>query len=223
MFRRQKERAARADRLIVGLGNPGPAYEGTRHNVGFAVVARLAADLGAPRPRGAHRSLVCQAVDGDRTLVLAQPLTYMNRSGEAVAALMDHYRLPLEALLVVYDDVHLPLGTMRIRAAGSAGGHNGMKSIIASLGTSAFARLRIGIGPWTPEDGGDLADFVLAPFRRDERPLVDAAVAAGADAARVWAREGVARAMERFNSWRAPGADTGGRSQRIPAAPGDVY
>lgn len=222
MFRRHKEGAVRADRLIVGLGNPGPAYEGTRHNVGFAVVARLAADLGAPRPRGAQRSLVWEAVDGDQTLVLAQPLTYMNRSGEAVAALVDHYGLSPEALLVVYDDVHLPLGTMRIRAAGSAGGHNGMKSIIASLGTSAFARLRIGIGPWTPEDG-DLADFVLAPFRRDERPLVEAAIAAGADAARVWAREGVARAMERFNGWRAAPAGTGDPSQRIPAAPGDVY
>lgn len=192
-----------ARRLIVGLGNPGPRYEGTRHNVGFAVVERLAARLGAGRPRAEGPALVAPVRDGGVELELAQPLTYMNRSGVAVRRLLESRRLGPEALLVIYDDIHLPLGTLRVRPGGSAGGHNGMKSIIAALGTEAFARLRVGIGPSRPVAGEDLPGFVLSPFTRSERPLVDAAVEAAADAARVWAAEGVEAAMARFNGWKA--------------------
>lgn len=184
--------------MVVGLGNPGPSYANTRHNVGFAVIERLAAKLNAPNPRRLHAALVSQCEVGDQTLVLVQPMTYMNRSGQAVRPLLDSFGLTPGDLLVVYDDVALPVGTLRIRRRGSAGGHNGMKSVISSLNSEEFARLRIGVG--SPEEK-DLADYVLSPFRLSERPLVDAAIEAAAEAVLVWVTSGVEEAMNRFNAW----------------------
>lgn len=199
-------------KLIVGLGNPGPQYEGTRHNVGFAVVQRLATVLGAERPRGLGSALVARAQDGGQGLALAQPLTYMNASGLAVRPLLEAFGLGLDALLVIYDEMQLPLGSLRLRPAGSAAGHNGMKSIIAALGTDRFARLRVGIGPEEPVPSSQWPDFVLSPFLPRERPVIEAAIDAAAQAARVWATEGIERAMERFNGWRAVLEPSGGTS-----------
>lgn len=191
-----------ATKLIVGLGNPGPQYEGTRHNVGFAVVHRLARDLGAPQARMKGPALVSEGKDEGVTVVLAQPLTFMNRSGRAVSFLLDAYGIEAEHTLVVYDDVHLPLGHLRLRGKGSAGGHNGVKSIVAALGHESFPRLRIGIAPSQPLPEGAMADFVLSPFRAAERPAVEEAIETAAAACRVWAQEGIEVAMQRFNGWR---------------------
>lgn len=191
-----------AMKMVVGLGNPGPQYEGTRHNVGFAVVHRLARQVSAPPARMKGPALVSEAKDAGVTIVLAQPLTFMNRSGRAVSFLLDAYGIPADDMLVVYDDVHLPLGQLRLRGKGSAGGHNGIKSIIAALGHEGFPRLRIGIAPSQPLPEGALADFVLSPFKAGERLAVEEAVEMAAAACRVWAVEGLEAAMQRFNGWR---------------------
>lgn len=198
-------------KMVVGLGNPGPPYANTRHNVGFAVIERLAAKLNAPNPRRLHSALVSEIQVGEQTLVLVQPMTFMNRSGQAVRPLLDAFGLTLDDLLVVYDDVALPLGTLRIRRKGSAGGHNGMKSVIGSLNSEEFARLRIGVGS---PDEGDLADYVLSPFRLSERPLVDAAIEAAAEAVLLWVNSGVEAAMNRFNGWTAAGEVAAGEVVR---------
>jgi PTH1 family peptidyl-tRNA hydrolase len=183
--------------LVVGLGNPGRKYAGTRHNVGFDVLDLLASRHGCEwesAPRGID-ALIARWRQADA--VLAKPLTFMNLSGPAVVALLQFFKIDLPALIVVVDDINLELGRLRARAAGSAGGHNGLKSAIGALGTDAFARLRIGVG--RGDARRDLADHVLARFDPDERPIVGDAVERSADAVELFSAEGIAPVMNRFN------------------------
>lgn len=184
-------------KLVVGLGNPGRKYVGTRHNVGFEVVEELSRKHAQGRPRTAFQG---EAVDadlaGERVLLLC-PHTFMNRSGSSVAKALEFYKLPREALLVVCDDFHLPLAKLRFRAAGSSGGQKGLADIIRCLGTEEFSRLRIGVGE--PPANWDAADFVLGKFTKQELPVVGVAVAEAAQAVVEWAREGIAACMNRYN------------------------
>ena len=182
-------------RLIVGLGNPGRKYAGTRHNVGFEVV-----DLVAGRHRLDWESAPADALMAKwRTegALLAKPLTFMNLSGHAVGDLLRFFKIDLGDLLVIVDEVQLELGRLRARARGSAGGHNGLKSLIGQLGTEEFARLRIGVG--RGDARRDLADHVLATFAPEERPVVAEVVGRAADATELFAREGIGPVMNRFN------------------------
>jgi peptidyl-tRNA hydrolase, PTH1 family len=192
------ERAAALDpetlRLVVGLGNPGDGYAATRHNLGFLVVDRLAEHEWSDAGRGTQ-SLVSLAPCAGMTLVLAQPRTYMNRSGLAVHALLDALSLDTSRALVVYDDMDLPLGSLRLRERGSAGTHNGMRSVVAEVGPD-IPRLRIGIGQAA---GAPARDYVLSGFTPEEAEIAERAVAEAAEAVRVWATEGAVAAMNRFN------------------------
>jgi len=180
--------------LVLGLGNPGSRYAGTRHNVGFLVLEELA------RRRGqALRDELCGSlVSGQDGVWLAVPQTYMNRSGFAARCLVERHGFPPHQILVVVDDVHLELGRLRLRRRGSAGGHRGLESILENLGTDEIARLRLGIGPAIP--GEDLVGHVLGPFQEDELATVQEMVKRGADACEVWAREGIESAMNQFNA-----------------------
>lgn len=181
-------------KAIVGLGNPGREYAGTRHNIGFDVVDEVARRWNVQlRP---WKSAADVVVVGSRGVVLAEPQTFMNASGDAVSRLAAFYGLEPTDLLVVADEVQLPLGRIRLRGSGSAGGHNGLKSIIQHLGTE-FPRLRIGVGRGDPT--WDLADHVLSRFGRDEREAVVEAVNRAADAVELFAEYGVEAAMNRFN------------------------
>jgi peptidyl-tRNA hydrolase, PTH1 family len=189
-------------RLIVGLGNPGPEFIDTRHNVGFRCVDELARRYDA-RWQDKHSAWRCQLAvihpRDDLTLVLAKPQTFMNRSGIAVRALLDFLGLPSENCLIVYDEMDLPLGTLRLRERGSPGTHNGMRSVVASLSTDAIPRLRIGISQASP---GEATSHVLSEFGPDEQEAVSSLVQQGAAAALAWAIEGAAFAMNRYNSLR---------------------
>jgi len=183
--------------LIIGLGNPGTKYAGTRHNIGFDTVTAIADAFGIEM-----RTKECKGITGNGVIEgvkvkLVHPQTFMNKSGECVRALMDFYKVPADDILVICDETSFETGRLRIRAKGSAGGHNGMKSIIAHIGTSDFARLRIGIGE-KPE-GWDLADHVLAHFTREEEPVVREALARAKDAVRCILADGVEAAMNRYN------------------------
>jgi PTH1 family peptidyl-tRNA hydrolase len=181
-------------RLVVGLGNPGRRYRGTRHNVGFEVVERLARRWGT-RFRAEGLAEVAEASFAGTPVLLAKPLTYMNRSGAAVREIVSRWRLSPSDVVVVYDDMDLPLGTLRVRARGSAGGHHGMASVLEALGTSEVARVRVGIG--RPER--DAVDHVLSRFEADEQPKAEEAVERAADAVETLLLEGTAAAMDRFN------------------------
>jgi PTH1 family peptidyl-tRNA hydrolase len=183
-------------KLVVGLGNPGTQYEGTRHNVGFQVIERLVRETGASAPRAKFDGNVWECMLGSEKSLLLAPQTFMNRSGGSVRKAIDFYQIPGEDLLVVCDDFNLPLGQLRIRAAGSDGGQNGLADVIRTMGPD-FPRLRIGIGPvpprWNP------ADFVLGKFTADERTEVDLQVARAADAVRMWTAEGVTPTANKYN------------------------
>src|SRR5687768_8193246 len=187
-------------KLVVGLGNPGPRYAGTRHNVGFAAVDLLAGRHSAEwaaAPRGAEALVANWRMGG---AIFAKPLTFMNLSGGAVVALLQFYKIELADMLVIVDEVQLETGRIRLRPDGSAGGHNGLKSIIASLGTGGFPRLRVGVGrPLKNDARRDLADHVLAKFDADERPIIDEAIGRAADATEAFVADGMAVAMNRFN------------------------
>lgn len=182
-------------KLIVGLGNPGREYQGTRHNVGFAAIDILARRHGIHVRSRRNKALVGEGVIGGKEVVLAKPLTFMNLSGQAVGGLVRRYNLDFSDIIIICDDVNLPLGRLRIRAWGSAGGHKGLRSIIHSLGTEEFARIRIGIG--SPE--GEMVDYVLSRFRREERRIVSEVVKGAVDAIEAILTAGVERAMNRFN------------------------
>jgi len=192
--------APRVDRLVIGLGNPGDAYADTRHNVGFQVAARLAKRARLEFGTKAAESRIAEGSLGSVRVAIARPQTFMNDSGRAVRKLLDRYRLEPSAILVVTDDVDLPLGRVRLREAGGSGTHNGMRSIVAAIG-EGFPRLRLGVAPADPtgEMPADLAEFVLAPFTAHERELADATVAKAAEASEVALRDGVRRAMDVFN------------------------
>jgi PTH1 family peptidyl-tRNA hydrolase len=186
--------------VVVGLGNPGPDYAGTRHNVGFAVVHRLVDALRAqPFDRTRNYDSWSGRVPGEEgaTLVVLTPLTFMNASGQALVEFGERFALAKERLLVVVDDVYLPLGTMRLRARGSDGGHNGLESVGIALGSEEFARLRIGVG--LGEDM-PMVDHVLSRFVPEELPVLDEVLNIAQEAALTWAREGIASAMNRFNA-----------------------
>ena len=186
-------------KVIVGLGNPGREYEKTRHNVGFRVIDRLAERWGllefdrAPFPA----DIVQWHPVGGTPVRLAKPTTFMNLSGEAVGGLLRYYKIDPADLLVVVDEVQLPIGRLRLRRSGSAGGHNGLKSVIQHIG-SDFGRLRIGVGRGDPK--WDLADHVLSRFDADEQPVIDDAIGKAADAAEMFVEEGIEAAMNRFNA-----------------------
>ena len=184
------------DRLIVGLGNPGREYRDTRHNLGFRVVARL-----AERWRVSLGHLECRALVGESTgIVLVAPQTYMNRSGYSVRCLVEGHDVNSTDILVVYDDVNLPLGRLRMRASGGPGGHRGMESIVQNLQTEDIPRLRLGIALDESEmPDEDLVDFVLTTFAEDEEVTVREMVDKAADACESWLREGCEATMNRFN------------------------
>ena len=183
-------------KLIVGLGNPGRRYRGTRHNAGSEVIESLAHRHRVSLREEGWAESGSLTLDGQRVL-LARPQMYVNVSGTAVADLRRRHRLPLAHLLIVLDDLDLPVGQIRLRAKGSDGGHNGMRSIIETLDSMEFPRLRIGIG--RPPEGIDPADYVLTRFDPAERPLIDEAVALGADAVEVFIRQDIEAAMTAFN------------------------
>ena len=184
-------------KLIVGLGNPGPRYAGTRHNVGFDVVDYLAAGPGCSAFREKFEAFVAELKEGDETVLLMKPLTFMNLSGRAVRAAIDFYKVTADQLLIVCDDFNLPLGKLRIRAKGSDGGQKGLRSVQEHLGTDAYTRLRIGVGEPEP---GDAIDHVLTKFRPGERKAIEDAIATAAQAALEWVRRGTEAAMNRFNA-----------------------
>jgi peptidyl-tRNA hydrolase, PTH1 family len=182
-------------KVIVGLGNPGPKYAGTRHNVGFDVIDYLAAAPGTTPFREKFEAFVAEMKEGDETVLLVKPLTFMNLSGRAVRAIADFYKVPVESLLVVCDDFNLPLGKLRVRTKGSHGGQNGLRNIQEQLGTDAYTRLRIGVGAPT----FDAVDHVLTKFKPGERGAVEDAIANAAQAALTWVRQGAEAAMNKFN------------------------
>jgi PTH1 family peptidyl-tRNA hydrolase len=185
--------------LVAGLGNPGAAYAATRHNVGFRVVDELCRRLRCRLGEARGPVRITRAVSSGAELVLVQPLTYMNASGPAIAHHLREAEVPLDRLLVIVDDVALPLGSLRVRLQGSDGGHNGLRSVTEALGSGEFPRLRCGIRR-EPMPGGELlAAFVLAPFERDERDAVDTMVARAADAVLAGAAQGWTAAMNSFN------------------------
>jgi PTH1 family peptidyl-tRNA hydrolase len=189
-------------KLIVGLGNRDRRYRRTRHNVGWDVIDRMARRWGVTVDQEDGWAQVGSAKVGRNRILLAKPQTYVNRSGVAVADLLRRHRVKIGDLLVIADDLDLPLGRLRLRGGGSHGGHNGLRSIIEALGRDDFPRLRVGIG--RPPAGVDPAEFVLTPFREDEDAVMQAALDRAADAVETVLREGLPTAMNRFNT-RGPG------------------
>ena len=192
------KRPGPAEWLVVGLGNPGPKYEWTRHNVGFLVIDQLADRENLPVQRLKHKALTNTALIGGKPVLLMKPTTYMNLSGEAVRPAADFYKIPPEHIIVISDDTALDVGKLRIRKGGSAGGHNGLKSIIQHLGTDQFPRIRVGVGK-KPHPDYDLADWVLGKFQGEDRKAIAAAVERCADAVECYIKEGPDRAMNKFN------------------------
>lgn len=184
--------------MIVGLGNPGRQYRDTRHNVGFLMLDRLAAQLNFQFTRLQSKALVAKVPFRNNQLILAKPQTFMNLSGQAVASLVNFYKVPLDQLLVAYDDVDLPFGTLRIRPSGGSAGHNGMNSIIEKLGTSEFPRLRIGIG--RPPGKMDAAAYVLQSFNKAESEDLQFLLDRSAEAVLAFISDGLQVSMNKFNS-----------------------
>lgn len=182
--------------IIAGLGNPGRRYEQTRHNIGFLTVDRIAEELGIRTDRIKFQSLVGETVFSGQKIVLMKPQTYMNLSGRAVREIMNFYKLPPENLIVIYDDIDIAQGKIRVRKSGSAGTHNGMRDIIYQLQSDRFPRIRVGIGG---EIRGDLADFVIGGFSKEEVPLLEEAVSRAAKAALAIVSDGIDKAMNEYN------------------------
>ena len=184
--------------LIVGLGNPGKDYERTRHNAGFRAVDLLADQLGCKIDKGKFQGLYGQALYNGTKVMLLKPQTYMNLSGEAVREAVQFYKIPADHVLVVSDDTALAVGKLRIRKGGSAGGHNGLKSLIQHLGTDQFPRVRVGVGE-KPHPDYDMADWVLGKFVGEDKKAIDAAVKKAADAIECIIKEGIEKGMNKFN------------------------
>lgn len=184
-------------KIMIGLGNPERRYDGTRHNIGFSAVVRLSDDYHISCTMNKHKAL-CGAgyIEGEKVL-LAMPQTYMNASGESVRELVDFYKVEPEDILVIYDDISLAPGQLRIREKGSAGGHNGIKNIISHLGTDVFPRIKIGVGQ-KPE-GWDLVDYVLGRFPNEEEPVMRDALKRVSQAVSVICKDGIGSAMNQFN------------------------
>lgn len=190
-------------KLVAGLGNPGKQYEATRHNAGFMVVERLARSWGvSPRLEPSFEAMVAEARVGTEKVLLVQPVTFMNLSGRSVQKLLHFYKLTPDDLLVVYDDFAIELGQVRVRTTGSAGGHNGISSLIQCLGTQAFPRVRVGIGPMPPR--WSTTDFVLAKFAREDQALLEEGLVKASEAVELALRSGFTEAMQRFNRTQTP-------------------
>lgn len=183
--------------IIVGLGNPGKQYEHTRHNVGFEVIDILADRIGICIEEKKHKALCGRGILEGQKVVLAKPQTFMNLSGESVRAISDFYKVESNDIIIVYDDVSLEPGQLRIRGKGSAGGHNGIKNIIAHLGTQEFPRVKIGVGE--KQKGMDLADYVLSRFSKGEQEIMEEAFREAADAVAMMVRQNIDSAMNHFN------------------------
>jgi peptidyl-tRNA hydrolase, PTH1 family len=184
-------------RVVVGLGNPGKKYDGTRHNVGWMVLGELAVRHAAPRPKVKFEAEIAEVSVAGEKLMLVAPQTYMNASGRSVRQLVDFYQILPAQVLVVCDDINLPLAKLRLRRSGSSGGQKGLENVIQQLGTPDVPRLRIGVGQ--PPNGRDAADFVLDRFGKAELKEVEIAVRTAADAIETWVSDGVDQAMNRFN------------------------
>jgi PTH1 family peptidyl-tRNA hydrolase len=184
-------------KVIVGLGNPGGRYEDTRHNIGFMVIDEIARRLKIDLNKQKFNSNYNLSTVGDEKVVLLKPLTYMNLSGEAVQPFLNFYKADIDDLLVIYDDLDLPVGKLRLRTKGSAGGHNGIKSIIQNLGTQEYKRLRIGVG--RPPSYMGIPDYVLQPFQQDELEGINAAITKAADACEDWISRPFLEVMNRHN------------------------
>lgn len=184
-------------KLVVGLGNPGLKYRGTRHNVGYDVIAELARRCNAGRPRNRFAGETVDVVLSGVRVLLLSPTTYMNRSGRSVAEAGGFFKLCPDDILVVCDDLSLPLGKLRLRSKGSSGGHKGLEDIIRNLGTENFPRLRVGIG--SPPQGVDAAEYVLTRFSAEEREVIHGAVTRACDAVTVWVAQGIDACMNRYN------------------------
>ena len=186
-------------KIVIGLGNPGPRYSGTRHNIGFEVITRLAERLSIRANQSRHNSVLGKGYLAGEPIFLQQPLTYMNRSGMAVKALIQELQTNVSDIIVVVDDLDLPLGKIRIKGSGGSGGHNGMKSIISELGSRDFARLRIGIG--RPEYvEADVSDYVLEKWSQAEKRELGGILDTATDALLCFLSEGVVEAANRFNA-----------------------
>ena len=184
--------------LIAGLGNPGRQYEKTRHNMGFDVIDEIIDRCWIPQGGIAHKAMYGKGIIAGEKVMLAKPLTYMNLSGESIREFVNYYKIdPETELIVIYDDIDLEPGQIRIRKKGSAGGHNGIKSIIGQLGTQNFYRIKVGVG--AKPKGWDLADYVLGHFSSQERELVDEAVKKAADAVETILQSGIDAAMNQYN------------------------
>ena len=184
--------------LIVGLGNPGEKYAHTRHNAGFEVLSRLEKYYGVKlRRKILLQGMTAEATDGEKKIVLCEPLTFMNKSGECLRRLLNRYKVPQEQMIVIYDDIDLPPGKIRVRKSGGPGTHNGMRSIAACLGKTDFPRIRVGTGDRPA--GEDLAAWVLGHPGPEERKVMEEAFDRAADCARTWANEGIERAMQEGN------------------------
>ena len=185
--------------IIAGLGNPGRQYAGTRHNMGFNVVTRIADDYKMQITIKEHKALCAKGFIGGKKVLLALPQTYMNLSGESIRELVNYYKIdPETELMVIYDDISMDVGRIRMRAKGSAGGHNGIKNIIAELGTDVFPRMKVGVGE--KPKGWDLADYVLGRFSDEENEVMRRMLAKGSDACRDFILYGIQEAMNRYNN-----------------------
>lgn len=184
--------------LLVGLGNPGSKYEHTRHNVGFMALSHLASKLDQSFNKLEAKALICKCTYQENRLILAKPQTYMNLSGKAVSSLLRYYKVPLANLLVVYDDVDLPLGALRMRPSGGSAGQKGMQSIVEQLGSEEFPRLRIGIG--RPPGRMEAADYVLLDFKADEAEVLNLVLDSAAQAMLTFVSDGLEKAMNLYNT-----------------------
>lgn len=187
-------------KIIIGLGNPTDKYAGTRHNMGFGVIDELAERHGIRVNTNRHRALCGTGSIAGEKVLLAKPLTYMNASGESVRPIYDYFKVEVGDIIIIYDDINLDVGQIRVRGKGSAGGHNGMKSIIGNLGSSDFPRVRVGVGAKPARM--DLAAYVLSRFPAEELPEVRESIGRAADAVETLVSDGVEEAMNRFNAFK---------------------
>jgi peptidyl-tRNA hydrolase len=187
-------------KLIVGLGNPGRDYAGTRHNIGFGVITRISDQYNIPLSSKEHKAVCGKGFIGGEKVILAQPQTYMNLSGESVRSIADYYKIEPEDIIIAFDDIDLEVGQLRVRRKGSAGGHNGIKSIIQHLGTNEFPRVKVGVG--AKPEGGDLVRHVLGRFSREDEKAMGEVLDLAVEAVELIVTEGVDAAMNRYNAKR---------------------
>jgi PTH1 family peptidyl-tRNA hydrolase len=183
--------------IMIGLGNPTDKYQATRHNIGWDAITRISDDYNISLDFKKHKAICGKGYIEGEKVILAQPITYMNLSGESVRELVDYYKVTPQEIIVIYDDISLEVGQLRIRKKGSAGGHNGIKSIISHLGTDEFPRIKVGVGD--KPKGWDLADYVLSRFTNEEQPIIREALKETSDACRCILTDGIEAAMNRYN------------------------